>query len=116
VRPDGGSCPVRSLRTDLLLSHKIGGCVCLILPSWIFLMGRHGVICSRYFSCVLWFFCGLVLTASPIPLFWPPRSLESFFFSYVVLDLTRLEFFICLFLARHRPVFVYVILPDNIIF
>lgn len=50
VRSDGGSCPVRSLRTDLLLSHIIGGRVCLILPFWIILMGRHGVICSRYSS------------------------------------------------------------------
>lgn len=46
---------------------------------------------SSFASCVLRFFCGLVLTVLSIPSSWSPGSLEPDC-SYVVLDLTRLIF------------------------
>lgn len=49
VHLEGRLC-LDSFLLDVCLS--IGGCVCLIFPFWILLVGRHGVFCSL-FLCVL---------------------------------------------------------------
>jgi hypothetical protein len=75
-----GSSSLSPLTEDETGALSIGGRVCLIFPYWMFLMGWHGVILFSFPVCVVWFFCGSVLTVLLIPSSWSPRSLESDFF------------------------------------